>query len=174
MRPGAVVSADCSTGVVIMPNRYQREIEEILSRMEESEPQQRGPGDRIRPLRRPAPRTPRSSLPSVHIALSPLLLLVSVALTLIATGWAFYNGAPDLITGAIGAGALLIFIVGLFVGWRGQFRPQRTSQWRGTGPSSVAGPTPIRRNPISALITRFRVYRLRQQYRRAQQQNDDK
>lgn len=170
MRPGAVVSADCSTGVVIMPNRYQREIEEILNRMEESEPQHRGPGDRIRPLRRPAPR----SLPSIHIALSPLLLLVSVALTLIATGGAYYNGAPDLITGAIGAGALIIFIVGLFVGWRGQFRPHRTSQWRRTGPSSVAEPTPIHRNPISALITRFRVYRLRQQYRRAQQQHDDK
>ena len=168
MRPGAVVSADCSTGVVNMPNRYQREIEEILNRMEESEPQPRGPGARPRPMRRP----PTRSLPSIHIALSPLLLLVSVALTLIATGWAFYDGAANLLTGAIGAAALIVFIIGMFVGWRGQVRPQRTTQWRQAGPSS-AKPTPIHRNPLSALLTRFRVYRLRQQYRRSQQQHDE-
>lgn len=169
MRPGAVVFADCSRGVVIMPNRYQREIEEILSRMEESEPH-RGPGDRTRPFQRPPSRA--RSLPAIHLPLSVLLLLVSIALTLIATGLAFYNGTADLITGIIGAVALLVFIVGLFVGWRGPFRRRSTPQWHGSS-SAYVEPTPIHRNPLSALLTRIRVYRLRQQYRRAQRDSDE-
>lgn len=171
MRPGAVVSADCSRGVVIMPNRYQREIEEILSRMEDSEPH-RGPGDRTRPFQRQQARA--RSRRSIHLPFANLLLLVSVALTLIATGLAFYNGAANLLTGILGAVALLLFIAGLIVGWRSYGRPRSTSQWRGPNTSTyVEQPTPIHRNPLSALITRIRVFRLRRQYRRAQREHDE-
>lgn len=170
MRPGAVVSADCSRGVVIMPNRYQREIEEILSRMEDSEPQ-RGPGDRTRPFQRPPSRA--RSLPSIHLPFGDLLLLASIAITLIATGLAFYNGAANLLTGILGAVALLLFLLGMIVGWRAQVHPRTTSRWRGPSNAANAEPTPIHRNPLSALITRFRVYRLRQQYRRAQRDRDE-
>ena len=135
-----------------MPNRYEREIEEILSRMEDSEPR-RGRGDRIHPVQRP-----------------PTRARVRRTWTLIATGLAYYDGSADPITGIIGAVALILFVVALVVGWRARFRPQRAEQWRG-GPSAVV--TPLRRNPFSALVTRIRVFRLRMQYRRAQRENDD-
>ena len=151
-----------------MPNRYQREIEEILSRMEESEPR-RGRGDRIHPLQRPPTRARVRR--TWRVPLPELLLLLSIALTLIATGLAFYNGSADLITGIIGAVALILFVVALVVGWRDRFRPQRAAQWR-SGPSNTVV-TPLRRNPLSALATRIRVFRLRMQYRRAQRENDD-
>lgn len=151
-----------------MPNRYEREIEEILSRMEDSEPR-RGRGERIRPLQRPPARARVRT--AWHIPFPELLLLLSIALTLVATGLAFYDGSPDLITGIIGAVALVLFVVALVVGWRDRFRPQRATQWRSGSSNTVV--TPIRRNPFSALVTRIRVFRLRMQYRRAQRENDD-
>jgi hypothetical protein len=150
-----------------MPNRYEREIEEILSRMEESEPR-RGFGDRIRPLQRPPSRA--RSLPSFNISFIEILMLLSIFLTMIATGIAYFNGVADLITGIIGVVALVLFVVALVVGWRDRFRPQPKSQWRG---STYVEVTPIHRNPFSAIATRIRVFRLRMQYRRSQRENGE-
>lgn len=154
-------------GVVRMPNRYQREIEEILSRMEEDEPH-RGFGDRGRPKRR-APSRGRS-LPSIHVAIVDLLILIAVVLAMVATGFAFYDGAPGLISGIIGMAALVLFVVALVVGWRDRFRPPSKPAWRGSTDRPV---TPIRRGPFSALAARLRVRRLRQQYRRAERERHD-
>ena len=151
-----------------MPNRYEREIEEILSRMEESEPR-RGLGDRIRPVQRPPVRA--RSMPRFSVSFVEALMLLSILLTLIACGLAYFNGAADLITGIIGAVALALFVVALVVGWRDRFRPQHQTQW---GRSAHAQVTPIRRNPFSAIATQIRVFRLRRQYRRAQREHDDK
>ncbi len=150
-----------------MPNRYEREIEEILNRMEESEPR-RGLGDRIRPMQRPPSRA--RSAPTIHIAIVEILMLVSIALTLIAMGIAYFEGSANLLTGIIGLVALVLFVVALVVGWRDRFRPQSKPQWRGATFENV---TPLRRNPLSALATRIRVLRLRLQYRRAQRDNDE-
>lgn len=150
-----------------MPNRYQREIEEILSRMEEDEPH-RGFGDRVRPLRRPPARG--RSLPSLHIAVVELLILIAVVLAMVATGFAFYDGAPDLISGIIGMVALVLFVVALVVGWRDRFRPSTKPAWRGSADGSV---TPIRRGPFGAFAAWLRVRRLRQQYRRAERERHD-
>ena len=62
-----------------MPNKYQREIEEILRNMERTEPRQ-GLGDRIRAFNRPRPR-PRREL---HWALnaSETCILIGIALVL--------------------------------------------------------------------------------------------
>lgn len=150
-----------------MPNRYEREIEEILNRMEEDEPR-RGRGDRIRPLRRPPART--RSFSSIHLASVELLIFISLVLTMIASGIAYFNGVADVVTGIIGLVALVLFVVALVVGWRDRFRPSPKSQWRG---SSQVKATPIRRNPFSALATRIRVIRLRRQYRRAQRESGD-
>jgi uncharacterized membrane protein YtjA (UPF0391 family) len=150
-----------------MPNRYEREIEEILSRMEETEPR-RGLGERIRPMQRPPARA--RSFPTFHISLVEALMLFSIVLTLIAAGLAFFDGAPDLITGIIGMVALVLFVVALVVGWRDRFRPQPKAQWRGPPYSKV---TPLRRNPFSAIATQIRVLRLRLQYRRAQRDNGE-
>lgn len=150
-----------------MPNRYEREIEEILSRMEESEPR-RGFGDRIRPIQRPPSRG--RSLPSLRIPFADILMLLSVILILVASGLAYFEGSATVVTGILGAIALVLFVLALVVGWRDRFRPQRKAQWR--GPSYVEV-TPIRRNPISSLMTRLRVFRLRMQYRRAQRKNGE-
>ena len=150
-----------------MPNRYEREIEEILSRMEESEPR-RGLGDRIRPLQRP-PTRPRS-LPRMRIAFAEILMLLAIVLTLVAAGIAYFNGAADIVTGIIGSVALVLFVVALVVGWRDRFRPPLKSQWRGNTYVEV---TPIRRNPFSSIATQIRVFRLRMQYRRSQRDNGE-
>lgn len=166
--------ADCSKGFGIMPNRYQREIEEILSRMEDAEPK-RGPGpDRIRPLQRPPTRG--RATPRIRLALSPTLILASVALALIACGIAYYNGAPDLISGVIGLLALISFVVGMVVGWRGHFRPTtQQRQWSGRAAYDVT-PTPLRRsaNPFTIVATQVRIMRLRWQYRRDQRSRGER
>ena len=150
-----------------MPNRYEREIEEILSRMEESEPR-RGFGDRIRPMQRPPQRA--RSMPSIHIPFAETLMLLSIILVLVASGIAYFEGAATVVTGIIGAVALILFVLALVVGWRDRFRPQRKAQWR--GPSYVEV-TPISRNPFRVLMTRIRVWRLRAQYRRSQRENGE-
>ncbi|HET9109735.1 MAG TPA: hypothetical protein VFN78_02810 [Ktedonobacterales bacterium] len=150
-----------------MPNRYEREIEEILSRMEESEPR-RGFGDRIRPMQRPPSRA--RSLPSFRVPFADVLMLLSIILVLVASGLAYFEGSATVVTGIIGAIALVLFVVALVVGWRDRFRPKKKAQWR--GPSYVEV-TPIHRNPVSALLTRIRVIRLRMQYRRAQRENGE-
>ncbi len=151
-----------------MPNRYEREIEEILNRMEESEPH-KGLGDRIRPFRpRRRPARPRG-LPTPHIALMELLFLLAIVFILIASGLAFYEGAATVISGAIGAVGLLLFVVALVTGWRDRFRHPSQSQWRGT--SLESGHT--QRGPFSGLATQIRIWRLRQQYRRAQKRQGE-
>lgn len=151
-----------------MPNRYEREIEEILSRMEETEPRH-GLGDRIRPFQRPAARK-RSSTP-VHIPFVETLILISVGCALVAGGIAYFYGGPGLISGIIGAVALVLFVVALVAGWRDRFRPTPKSQWRG---ASYVEVTPIRRGFFDSIATQIRVFRLRMQYRRAQRDNGDK
>jgi hypothetical protein len=152
-----------------MPNRYEREIEEILSRMEESEPR-KGLGDRIRPFRRPArPRGPQAP----QIALLELLLLFAIVLILVAAGFAFYDGAPSPISGLIGLAGLVLFVVALVVGWRDRFRPSSKPQWRGNAVEPYRQPSRVRRGPFSALAAQIRIRRLRREYRRAQTQQND-
>ncbi|HEU0026337.1 MAG TPA: hypothetical protein VFQ25_04415 [Ktedonobacterales bacterium] len=155
-----------------MPNRYEREIEEILSRMEESEPR-KGLGDRIRPFRRPArPRGPQ--MPRMpQIALLELLLLLAIVFILIAAGFAFYDGTPSPISGLIGLVGLVIFVVALVVGWRDRFRPSSKPQWHGDSVDPYRQPSRARRGPFSALAAQIRIRRLRREYRRAQAQQDD-
>ena len=151
-----------------MPKRYEREIEEILSRMEESEPQ-KGFGDRIRPFRRPLRPRGSRTLNFPQISAIELLFVLAIALALIASGLAFFDGAPDIWSGVIGLVALTLFVVALVVGWRDRFRPSTQPRWRG---NSVE-PNRIRRGPFSALAAQVRIWRLRQQYRRAQERQSE-
>ena len=152
-----------------MPNRYEREIEEILTRMEESEPR-KGLGDRIRPFRR-RPARPRG-LPTLdlpHIPLMEFLLLLAIFLILFAAGLAFYDGETTPLSGWIGLAGLVIFFMALVAGWRDRFRPSPPPQWRGDTLNS----TRLRRGPLEALAARIRIWRLRQQYRRGQAMQDE-
>lgn len=151
-----------------MPSRYEREIEEILSRMEESEPRH-GLGDRIRPFQRPP--TPRRPLPTLRFPVEVVLILLAVVFALIAAGIAFFNGDATVVSGILGAISLVLFVVALVVGWRDRFRPPTKSQWRGSSYTTV---TPIRRGFLGAIATQLRVLRLRMYYRRSQRDNGEK
>ena len=149
-----------------MPSRYEREIEEILSRMEESEPRH-GLGDRIRPFQRPT--APRRSLPTMRFPLEVLLILFAVVFALVAAGIAFFNGDATVASGILGAIGLVLFVVALVVGWRDRFRLSSQPKWRG----NTVEPSHIRRGPLGALAARIRIMRLRREYRRAQSQQDE-
>ena len=158
-----------------MPNRYEREIEEILNRMEESEPN-KGAGDRIRPFRRPKPKPVRPhGLPTPRIALLELLFLIAIFLLLVAAGLAFYESGPTLISGAIAAAGLLLFVVALVAGWRDHFRPSTTPRWRehALDHDQDRDSDHPPRGPLDSLAGRIRIWRLRQQYRRGQALRDD-
>lgn len=151
-----------------MPKKYEREIEEILRNMERSAPKPTF-GQRIR--RRPEGR-PRgaSRLPSFHFGLSEWGLILAWAAALIAGGWAYahLNIAGDdgtsLFTGILAAfsvACLLLVILSSFLS-RSRF-PGRSS----TGGRNI---TPIRRNPLSSLRTRWSLFVLKLRYRRRRDQ----
>lgn len=145
-----------------MPNsRYEREIEEILNRMGDTDPQ-KDSNARVRPFRRPRARRPRTfSFPQFPV--SQTFFLIAVALILIASGISFYENGSTWLSGVIGAAGLLFFVMALVVGWRSYFRPS-TPRWRGTSLND----NPNRRSPFGGFMDQFRLWRLRQQYRQGQ------
>ena len=94
-----------------MPNKYEREIEEILRNLERNESKagfgQRG-GGRMRH------RTgARRSMPTLHLNFSEWCLAIAIVAALSAGGWAYANDA-NLVTGIIAAvGAVCVALVAL-------------------------------------------------------------
>src|SRR5258708_39092486 len=84
-----------------MPNRYEREIEEILRNLETSEPKS-GPGQKFgeRMRRKPAynVRPRRRSLPSLNFGTSEWLITIAVIAALISGGYAYANSDSTIIT----------------------------------------------------------------------------
>ncbi|WIG61578.1 MAG: hypothetical protein OJF49_004326 [Ktedonobacterales bacterium] len=157
-----------------MPNKYQREIEEILRNMERTEPRQ-GLGDRVRAFNRPrerAPRAPRLSLTRVEV-----LYIVGIALIMIAAGLTFYASGQFFIfetiplSGILAVLGFITLVLGLLLGWRervGGPSPSRPAPWR----NNVVEMTP-RRGPFSAISTQFRIMRLKLRYRRMRGHGDE-
>lgn len=142
-----------------MPNRYQREIEEILRNMERTEPRQ-GLGERIRAFNRPRP-APRRSL---HVTLTrvEVLLLLGIACALVATGLAFYNNTQTYLSGGFAVAGFVAIVLGLGIAWNERFRgASRGSSWRS---SNIVDMAPRRRNPFNMIATRFRIIRLKLRY----------
>jgi hypothetical protein len=151
-----------------MPNKYEREIEEILRNMDRTD-QGQSLGERLRGLNRPSPR-PRPAGPRIRLRLGVVeaFLLVGVALALVGGGISFYFGVPEsglaaTIGGALGAAALVCFITGLIIGWRVRFRGYSMPTWRG---QSVDRPRRRSFNPFAPIVTRFRIMRLKWRYLR--------
>lgn len=141
-----------------MPNRYQREIEEILRNMERTEPRQ-GLGDRIRAFNRPRPaprRSPRFTLTRVET-----LLLLGIACALVATGLDFYNSAPTYISGGFAVAGFIAIVLGLLIAWNERFRGASSPAWRG---NVVDMRPPRRHNPFTAIATQWRIFRLKFRY----------
>jgi hypothetical protein len=146
-----------------MPNKYEREIEEILRNLDQSAPKPRL-GQRLRRKKPARPRGPQRSLPAFNFGLSEWCLIVAWAAALIAGGWAFaqhgVNG--DLFTGSIALISLgcLVMVVIL------AFMPQS----RYPGHTRAGNVTPIRRNPLSSLSTRWNLFLLKRRYQRRKDQ----
>ena len=152
-----------------MPNKYQREIEEILRNMERTEPPRAGLSDRIRAFNRPRPR-PQSGWRGALNATESLFVL-SILLALAAASVTFYLGQVVIVrlpviedvtlNGILALGAFIALVAALFRGWRERFRlSSSTPNWRG----NVIEMRPARRNPFSALVTQFRIFRLKFRY----------
>lgn len=148
-----------------MPNKYEREIEEILRSLDQSAPKPR----LSQRLRRKTTARPRSQqrglgLPAFNFGLSEWFLIIAWVAALIAGGWAFaqhgVNG--DLFTGGIALislGCLLMVVILAFM-----------PQSRYLGQTRAGNVTAIRRNPLSSLSTRWNLFLLKRRYKRRKDQ----
>jgi hypothetical protein len=147
-----------------MPNKYEREIEEILRNMDRTEPSP-SIGERIRAFNRPGPRA-RIASPQFMLRMraQDALLVVGIILALIGAGISFYFSAAGTslltyVAGILGVLALASLLAGLIVGWRARFRPTPVNSWRGERP------TPIHRfRPVALVATQMRIMRLKWRY----------
>ena len=144
-----------------MPNKYEREIEEILRNMERTEPKPglgQKLGGRIRRKSDSRTKVRKRSLPSLHFGVSEWCLAIAVCAALFAGGWAYAHGA-DIFTGVIaviGAVCLAVVIILPFMS-----RSSYLKQSAGHG-----NVTPIRSNPLSSISTRWNLFLLKIRYRR--------
>ena len=144
-----------------MPNKYEREIEEILRNMERTEPKPglgQKLGGRIRRKSDSRSNVRRRSEPSLHFGVSEWCLAIAVCAALFAGGWAYAHGA-DIFTGVIaviGAVCLAVVIILPFMS-----RSRYPKQSAGHG-----NVTPIRSNPLSSISTRWNLFLLKIRYRR--------
>jgi hypothetical protein len=153
-----------------MPNKYEREIEEILRNMERTEPRQ-GLGERIRSFNTPRPR-PRPS-PRIALDQSELFMVVGICLALIGAAIAFYKqgyptGVLGVLTGAAAILGFLCIVLGLALGWWARFRGSASApSWRGNVvDSTIVDLNSKRPGPFSGIVTQFRILRLKLRYRR--------
>ena len=136
-----------------MPNKYEREIEEILRNLERTEPKPRF-GQRVSErIQRKARARRNISLPTLGFAEWGLLLLLIAALA--GGGWAYAAGA-NLVTGILAlVGAVCVLLVAI------------SNFLRYPSPSTrYTNVTPIRRNPLRRLMTSWHLLMLKLRYRK--------
>src|SRR5438874_2757308 len=135
-----------------MPNRYEREIEEILRNLESTEPKP-GLGQRFgeRMRRRPEYRVKarRRSVPSLHLRALDWLMIIAVVAALIAGGYAYANNlTPNSISGIfaiVGIVCLVLVVLSSFI-----FRSRRSRS--STQSTRYGNVTPLRSNPLNSLV----------------------
>ena len=138
-----------------MPNKYEREIEEILRNLERSEPKA-GFGQRVSGrMRRRA--NARRGMPTLRLNFSEWCLAIAVIAALSAGGWAYANGG-SLITGIIavlGAVCVALAAASSFLA-----RPRSTSS-----SGRYTNVTPLRKTPFRRLAANWRLLMLKLRYR---------
>ncbi|MBO0793785.1 MAG: hypothetical protein J2P36_22930 [Ktedonobacteraceae bacterium] len=149
-----------------MPNKYEREINEILRNLEDAEPGQKL-SERLR--RKSRSRTPARQHRSISMNFSATewLLIVAVTAALIAGGYAYIIRTQDLLSVALAIVSiicLLLVALSPFI-----FRPRQPSSVR-YGTYGNVTVTPLRRNPFSNLKTRWNLFLLKIRYRRRSDQ----
>ena len=145
-----------------MPNKYEREIEEILRNMERTEPKPglgQKLGGRIRRKSDSRSNVRRRGELSLHFGVSEWCLAIAICASLLAGGWAFAHGGADIFTGiiaVIGAACLGIVLILPFMS-----RSRYPRQSGGSG-----NVTQMRRNPLNSIATRWNLFMLKLRYRR--------
>ena len=149
-----------------MPNRYEREIEEILRNLEHTDPKAaRGQRPAARMRRNPEPRPrvhPRRSF-SLNFSATEWLLIIAVVAALIAGGYAYTlssagpGGIFTPILVAISVICLILVALSYYL-----FRPHTPRPVR-FGNTTV---TPLRRSFFGNFKTRWHLFVLKLRYRR--------
>lgn len=151
-----------------MPNRYEREIEEILRNLEQPEAKaglgQRFSG-RLRRKSSPRPSARQRSYPTLNLSTSEWLLLIAVITGLVAGGYAYVRYSFGLRPADIFSFVLvLISVICLIIVAASQFTPgQRRVSSKRYGNVTI---TPLRRNPLSSIRTQWNLLMLKLRYRR--------
>jgi hypothetical protein len=149
-----------------MPNKYEREIEEILRNLERTEPKG-GPGRRASRGVIRNPKTRRSfSWP--RLSFPEWCLLIALVAALSAGGWAqaSHEASGNLITGLIAlVGAVCIGLVAFsnFMTW-----PRYQARTRYNNVTPLRGGNPWRR-----LTTRWHLMTLKLRYRKRKNERED-
>jgi hypothetical protein len=146
-----------------MPNRYEREIEEILRNLEQTEPKQ-GLGQKFsgRLRRRSGPQRSVRQQPffSFNFSAGEWLLIIAVLTALVAGGYSYLQGVADILTGilaTVSIGCLILVALSQLI-----TRPQGAQSVR-YGNVTI---TPLRRNPFSQFKTQWNLFMLKIRYRR--------
>jgi hypothetical protein len=140
-----------------MPNKYEREIEEILRNLERTE-SKTGFGQRgSRHMRHKA--GVRRSMPTLRLNFSEWCLVIAIVAALGAGGWAYaHDTSGDLVTGSIALiGAICVALVALssFL-----VRPRSSSPT-----ARYPNVTPIHSNPLRRLAANWHLLILKLRYR---------
>ncbi len=143
-----------------MPNRYEREIEEILRNLEHTEPKP-GAGQKFgeRFRRRPGPMRQQRSF-SWHFSTSEWVLLVAIVAALLAGGYAYLMRAPDILSLFL---AVIGFVCLMWVAFSQALTQPRRPRSVRYGNVTI---TPIRRSPLNTIRTQWNLFKLKVRYRR--------
>jgi hypothetical protein len=146
-----------------MPNRYEREIEEILRNLEHTEPKQ-GVGQKLggRLRRKPAPKVEMRErrVFAVHFTLVEWLLSSAIFCAIVAGGYAYILQEGNLFTGIlaiVGFVCLLLVASSYYV-----LQPRRPKSVQ-YGSVTI---TPMRRGPLGTIKTRWNLFWMKMRYRR--------
>lgn len=146
-----------------MPNRYEREIEEILRNLENADPKPAlRPKFGKRPRRKPVPGVSarRRQFFSFNFSMTEWLLIGAIVAALVSGGYAYLQDRQDIFTAilaTVGIVCLILVALSHFL-----FRPRRSQSTR-YGNVTV---TPLRRSPFSGLKTQWNLFMLKMRYRR--------
>ncbi|HLG62242.1 MAG TPA: hypothetical protein VKY19_09940 [Ktedonosporobacter sp.] len=146
-----------------MPNRYEREIEEILRNLENAEPKPAlRPKFGKRPRQKPGPGIPARHRPffSFNFSMTEWLLVAGIVAALVSGGYAYLQDRQDIFTAILATVGIVCLTLVAFSHFL--FRPRRSQSMR-YGNVTV---TPLRRSPFSGLKTQWNLFLLKLRYRR--------
>ena len=149
-----------------MPNRYEREIEEILRNLEQTDPQ---PGRKPQRDNRPRPKTGtrlRQPRFAVNLSIAERLLLIAIVASMLAGGYAYITltqprDVLSLFLALVGTVCLILVTCSQFL-----FQSRRPRSYR-YGNMTI---TPLRRSPLNYIRTQWNLLKLRLRYRRKNEQ----